>query len=148
MINGGRWRLGGASLACAALLLGACSDTTASNDFSGEFTKITKTFGERTQAITEGSAQVADVIDVYRGILRSTQRAHSQYQALEPPEGLQKTYRDFVDVLDQQAQALDRLVAAAEAGDQAALTAVTRELTDLMVRWNELRSQLEKEMSS
>ena len=81
--------------------------------------------------------------DLYRDVRRSTDATRAALQQLRAPEGYGRDLARLTQLLEQQSDALRRLVAATTSQDRDALAGATRELARTAAQASDLRSRIQ-----
>lgn len=141
------------------VLVAGCSrgDGSAAPVVAAAFTsELAATQSGYEQALREvqqrGQAALASggdaVLAVYREMLTVTRTAHRDYARLDAPEAVHDNHERLVELLERQAAVLERVLAAASAQDDAALTEALQELAVVIGDWATANAALDRVLTS
>lgn len=117
--------------------------------FAQQWSGATRSYAMETAALQQQAAAAqggsADaVLAVYRELAESTARSVATFEAIDPPAAVEPAYATFLTLLKGEEKTLGRVIAAAEAGDAAALAVQVGTLTRALVELVEAREAVDR----
>lgn len=121
----------------------------AGGSFAQQWSGATQSYAAETAALQQQAAAAqggsADaVLAVYRELAESTARSVATFEAIDPPAAAESAYATFLTLLKGEEKTLGRVIAAAEAGDAAALAVQVGNLTRALVELVQAREAVDR----
>jgi len=137
----------GLLLAAALLAAGCGSDGRLSEqEYIEENNKIQKRMAKSTEKLSGDAANDPDALAAQFGVVREDlKEASSDFNALEPPEQWEDEHEVIVTSLEDTADVMTKLQAAAKKQDTKALTATFAELTEIQARYRTAVDSINKQ---
>ncbi len=150
-----------AALCCACVLAllgcsGEAPDEVASEDapvYEPAFSEAVAGYSERIgqvqqqgqEALSSGSEEA--VLEVYGALRDATDASTAELEELDPPAEVAERHDELIAALREQSDALDDVIAAAQAQDEAALTQALTRLAEQLVAVATIQQSIETELS-
>jgi hypothetical protein len=135
----------GALLLASGLLLGGCGGGDSSG-FAASYDAVTEDYRaalEQAQAAGRAGDGTADPTEVYEQLRTATRTAADRYRELQAPEDAAPAFEELADGLDEQVEALGRVLAAAHNDDTTAVRAGLSDYAAAIGAWQSARTRVD-----
>lgn len=139
------------------LVLGGCGATregpaVSAEDFSEAYRRATDSYKLRTEAAQAQARRLRGqetekLVTVFASMREAAREARKDFRRLEPPPSVREPFARSVDLLDAQLEALDKVIAGAQAGDSAAVGGALQRLVRSLADWSRTNHQITRQIS-